>query len=367
MRIIKRVAVSIALTLPVMLAGSAAALASTGHGVHVVHPGQSIQAVLDKVHPGDTVLVKRGVYHEALEIDTDGVTLIGQGAVLEPPPTPKPLHCATDVGLPGDAFGLCVTGTFSPESPTTVLRPIKNVTIRGMIVHQFPSTGIVTAGADNVRIEDSEAIGGTEYGILLSQTTRGTLLRDKVSGGHEAAVYLGDSPNSHDVVRDSDISDSGTFGVFVRNSSHGTITDNKITKNCTGVAMLPTAPDLSEVSDWLVTRNQISDNDKNCADVEETEAPVGGVGVLLAGSSRTIVSANKITNNHPVKAELWSGGVVLVSAAAFGGPARPADNLVAGNVLRGNRAFDINVIDQGDRNHFVANRCGTSTPAGLCG
>lgn len=369
MRIIKRAAVSVALTLPALLAGSASALASTAHGVHVVHPGESIQTVLDKAHAGDTVLVKRGVYHEALEIDTDGITLIGQGAVLEPPPTPKPLHCATDVGLPGDAFGLCVTGTFSPDSPTTVLRPIRNVTVRGMVVHQFPSTGIVTAGADNVRIEDSESTGGTEYGILLSQTTRGTLLHNRVTGGNEAGVYLGDSPDSHDVVRDNVISDSGTFGVFVRNSSQGTVADNTITSNCTGVALLPTVNDPTEVSNWLITHNRISDNRKNCPTLEEGGPPVGGVGVLLAGSSRATVRANTITNNHPasVMPGQWSGGVVLVSATVFGGPARPADNLVIGNTLHANRAFDINVIARGDRNRFVANRCGTSTPAGLCG
>src|ERR1700687_5286229 len=63
----------------------------------VVGPGQSIQAAINEASPGDTVLVEPGVYHQSVQIRTDGITLRGSGAfrggtVLVPPKSfPKTL------------------------------------------------------------------------------------------------------------------------------------------------------------------------------------------------------------------------------------------------------------------------------------
>src|SRR5512135_917864 len=42
-----------------------------------VAPGGSIQAAVDQAKPGDTVRVSPGVYHEAIKVHTDNVTLQG--------------------------------------------------------------------------------------------------------------------------------------------------------------------------------------------------------------------------------------------------------------------------------------------------
>ena len=63
-------------------AGAAAAV--------VVHPGQSIQAAVDAAAPGTTIIVQRGTYAENVEITTDGIKLLGNGATLVPPANPAP-------------------------------------------------------------------------------------------------------------------------------------------------------------------------------------------------------------------------------------------------------------------------------------
>src|SRR5216683_4326041 len=72
----------------------------------VVGPGHSIQAAINQASPGDTVLLKRGVYHQSVQIRTDGITLRGsgnsrRGTVLKPPATKPHTLCTGVFGLTG--------------------------------------------------------------------------------------------------------------------------------------------------------------------------------------------------------------------------------------------------------------------------
>ena len=49
----------------------------------VAGPGESIQAAVDAARPGDTIVVT-GRHRENVAVTTDGITLRGAGAVLEP-------------------------------------------------------------------------------------------------------------------------------------------------------------------------------------------------------------------------------------------------------------------------------------------
>ena len=74
----------LAALLVMLAAGTGAARAATKV---VVGPGDSIQAAVDAARPGDTIVVM-GQHKENVAITTDGITLHGVGAVLEPAATP---------------------------------------------------------------------------------------------------------------------------------------------------------------------------------------------------------------------------------------------------------------------------------------
>ena len=79
--------------------------------MHLVTPGGSIQAAIDKAGPGDTVFVAPGVYHENVLLEKDGLNLVGFGAHLRPPAQNALSPCA-DPNHPEETIGICIFGPF---------------------------------------------------------------------------------------------------------------------------------------------------------------------------------------------------------------------------------------------------------------
>src|SRR5436309_2235529 len=90
-----------------------------------VHPGQSIQAAIDKADPGDTIKLKPGTYQENVQIKTDDIELQGSGGdstKIEPAATPSPV-CGAG---PEFVNGICVADADQNGTP---LRTVKDVEI----------------------------------------------------------------------------------------------------------------------------------------------------------------------------------------------------------------------------------------------
>jgi nitrous oxidase accessory protein NosD len=141
--------------LAVALCVSAAALAVTVGAAQaatiVVNPGQSIQAAINIANPGDTILVRPGVYHETLLIQTDHPKLQGAMASIQPPVSPT-----TFCGW----IGICVIGTSGD-------------TVSGFLVTGFSDSGIFAYG--------------TNHPIFTERNYSGDVVRRRASGGKRRA------------------------------------------------------------------------------------------------------------------------------------------------------------------------------------
>ena len=324
-----------------------------GAGGTVVHPGESIQTAVDAASPGDTIVVLPGTYHEAVCVTTDAIDLRGFGAVIVPPAEPPTTPCAV---LPAGIFLLgqldLATGTVSD--------PIRDVTVSGFRVEGFGASGILMLGGQDVDIVGNTAVDNEEYGIARFFSTGGTMRANRATGSEEAGIYLGDSPTANATVIANTTSDNGLFGIFVRDSSHGSVVGNTSTGNCVGLIVFASQ---APAEHWTIKGNRVHDNTKACGGGDEG-MPASGMGIALAGAGHASVTGNVVTGNRPTGPTPFAGGIVVASTAFIGG-SDPVDDLVKANVAHDNDP-DLFYDGSGSDVVFLHNSCGTSIPEGLC-
>jgi len=154
--------------------------------------------------------------------------------------------------------------------------------------------------------------------------------------------------------------------VFIRHSAHGRVHDNRAWGNCVGMFLLDDGQQggLHNMTLW---NNRSWANDKACPADDEGAPPLSGIGMLLVGARRTLVTHNWITGNAPGGDSFISAGLVLVSAKIGGGSGfDPRHDTISNNTITGNSPLDIFYDRSGSDNHFPGNTCNTSQPSWIC-
>jgi parallel beta-helix repeat protein len=344
---------AIALGVTLAIAGPLVVAAPAAAASLVVHPGESIQAAVDMAQPGDTVVVSPGTYREAVCLMTDGIDLRGDGAVIRPPSETPPTPCAFLQA------GIFLLGQLDLAAGQ-VIDPITDVTVSGFRVEGFEVSGILMLGGEDVDIISNTAVDNDEYGIARFFSTGGTMRANRVTGSEEAGLYLGDSSNANATIVGNTSWDNGFFGIFVRDSSHGSVVGNSSSGNCVGLIVFASH---GPADDWTIKGNRVHDNTSACGGGDEG-LPASGMGIALAGASHTVVTGNVVTGNRATGPGPFAGGIVVASTAAFGG-SDPRVDVIKANVAHGNDP-DLFYDGSGSGVVFLHNACQTSIPGGLC-
>ncbi len=352
------------------LAGMApAASANDGHnGRHdrhrdqsVVWPGQSIQAAIDAAQPGDTIIVRPGVYHGSLEIATNGIHLIGFHAVIVPAATPGGSLCNQGNDPPTET-GICVHGQVD-DATGDVIQTVDNVVVAGFRVNGFSGDGTFVYGGHNFTAFNDEFSHNGGYGIFSLHSENVSYIGNLSHDNGEAGLYVGESPKANvDVEHNVSWRNLGE-GLLFRDSLGGHVSGNSFTGNCIGVlALNDGSAGPGPFGNVRITDNWIVANNKACPAGEGP--PTSGLGVGIAGNSNVVVRHNVINKNVPGgPTGVPSGGIALI---AFDPSSPPNNNTIVGNYLHGNVDNDIFSDGSGTGNVFKFNRCNTSDPAGLC-
>ena len=344
-------------------AGAATAASAWVARTIVVWPGQSIQAAVNRASPGDTVLVKPGVYHQSVQIRTDGITLRGSGdfrggTVLEPPKVfPKTL-CNAGFG----PTGVCLLAPSLNPKTGAVFRDVRDDTVTGLLVDGFPANGVFGYGTDGLQVTQVVAVDDGDYGISRFESTRTLFADDVAIGNDEAGFYVGDSPDADTVVRD-DQAFGNQFGIFVRHAHEVLVTDNLASGNCEGIMVLDDGQ-RGGAGQVTVTGNRVVRNNKFCAKHGDTPVNLQGGGILLLGATHSLVAFNSVSGNSGK--QINSGGIVVASAHALTHGSNPNFDTITRNSAFGNHPADLIWDGTGTGVTFRANACGTSLPPGLC-
>jgi hypothetical protein len=329
----------------------------------VVGPGQSIQAAVDRAGPGDTVLVRRGVYHQSVQIRTNGITLRGSGdfrggTVIEPPTSfPKTL-CNAAFG----PTGVCILAKKVNAMTGAVITPVRADTVTGLLVAGFPANGVFGYGTVGLRVTRVVAANDGGYGISRFVSTGTLFANDTAVGNHEAGFYVGDSPDADTVVRD-DVAVGNQFGIFIRHAREVLVADNRVRGNCQGILVLDDGQP-GGAGNAIIRDNSVFKNNKFCPAHGDTPVATQGGGILLLGATRTLVTRNSVAGNSGK--QINSGGIVVVSAKALTKGSDPNFDTVAFNSAFRDHPADLIWDGKGVHVTFRGNHCGTSVPSGLC-
>jgi hypothetical protein len=329
----------------------------------VVGPGQSIQAAINEASPGDTVLVKPGVYHQSVQIRTDGITLRGSGAFRGGTVLVPPRHFPNTLcnGVFGPT-GVCILAKNVNPKTGAVITPVRDDKVTGLLVTGFPGNGVFGYGTDGLQVTRVVAVNDGGYGISRFVSSRTLFANDIAIGNEEAGFYVGDSPHADTVVRD-DQAYGNQFGIFVRHARHVLVTDNFVSGNCQGIMILDDGQS-GGAGNVTVLHNRVFSNNKFCAKHGDTPVNLQGGGILLLGATRTLVAHNSVAGNSGK--QINSGGIVVASAHALTHGSNPNFDVIVGNTAFRNHPADLVWDGTGIGVRFKANECGTSIPSGLC-
>ncbi len=334
------------------------------HKTWRVSPGTgTISQAVAKAKAGDTLVLRAGTFLDSVLINKT-LTIRGAGwsrTTIRPPAT-----STNPCNQPGSMEGLCVLGGMDALGNPDLTKPVKNVNISRLRLTGF-SNGVFGLNTKGLNVNHVRADHNKEYGIARFASTRSSFSQNWTSFNGEAGLYLGDSPNAASTVRDNRTDHNG-IGIFLRDSTGISTTDNKASGNCVGILALNSgteaAPGDLPAGDFKIRDNRVWANNKACPPADGHPG-FSGLGIALAGVHDAVVRENKVTgNNSTESSDLPKGGIVVFSTAFLGGAA-PTNNTVADNDLRDNAPADIFWDGTGTGNKVMDNECTTAIPGNL--
>lgn len=316
--------------------------------VHVVGPGQSVQAALDAAQPGDTVSLLPGTYRESIKITMPGVTL--RGAATDKVVIAAPSATAdTGISVAGVA-GNRLTG----------------VTVESLTVSGFAKYGIGATETDGMTVEGVLAENNGQYGIGQQKSVRAHLVGNVTRGNGEAGLFVANTVTEEGGALDTlgteisgNVTAGNKTGIVLRRVRDTTVESNAVNGNCAGMFVIGDE-NLPRAGHLTVRGNVVTANTRYCAATARLPF-VQGAGIVLTGVEATVVEDNTVTGNTGSSA--MSGGVVFFHSFVS---VPNTDNTVRDNVLLSNGPADVAGWDAGTGNTVTGNTCAVSMPAGRC-
>jgi len=331
-----------------------------GKTIHV-SSGQSIQAAIDSAHGGDKIVVDAGTYAEQLTISTDGITLVGNNAIIVPPSAAAANTCS-DLAGPSTQAGICVIGSnvvlqdlanFDGEhrKVKSVGQRVKDTYIKGFTVNGFTGLNIAVVGAQDAIVTENSVSSGTRYGILTvgsknSNIKHNTVLAVPGPDPFKPLYFIGICMDDVSTVTIAHNDISGYFIGLCVQTDGADIYDNKVHDICVGAYVDPGI-------------NGAKLHDNEFSSILPWCPPSFSSGITISGGTNTVVKSNKFSG---IKNDGQAAGVVIVDDATG---VVASGNDVEKNVFTDN---DLDVFEQttGKGNVVKKNQCTLSNPATLC-
>jgi F-box protein 11 len=303
--------------------------ARTEPPTHVVDAWQrgdfsTVGEALRAARPGDRILVRPGLYEEALVVDKP-LEILGDGPVAEIEIRARgadALRFRASIGRvanltlrqaggEGDWFGVDITqGRLDLEGCDISSQSVACVAIRN--------------GADP-RLRRNQIHDGKQSGVFVYDNGLGTLEDNDITGNTLAGVSI--TTGGNPTLRRNQIHDNKQNGVYVYDNGLGTLEDNDITGNTLAGMAIKTG------ANPTLRRNQIHDNKQNgvfvyddgLGTLEDNDITGNNyAGVEIKTGANPTLRHNQIHDNKQDGVYVWDDGLGTLE-----------DNDITGNTLAG--------------------------------
>jgi parallel beta-helix repeat protein len=254
----------------------APALASAAPKVRVVHPGGSIQAAVDAVGAGGSVLVLPGTYSETVNITQPHVSLLG---------------------LPGwHGEGVVITNPGGELNGISVTSTANDILLSNFKVRGFDRNGVQLISVSGFTMIGLIAENNGSYGLYPALSSNGLMMGNTASGHGDAGIYVGQSSN---VTIIGNTMYANVIGIEASNSSDILIKLNTCVQNTTGIlAVLLPGRTVKTSARLTIRDNYVADNNTpNFADHGFAVACPAGTGILFVGVDDSIIENNTVENH----------------------------------------------------------------------
>jgi len=345
----------------------------SGNTIHVPEDFPTIQGAVSSASPGDLILVGAGIYKEAVDVETPGLTIRGL-----------------------DRNATILDGEFTRDNGVRVLGA-NNVTLQNMTARNYTGNGFYWTGVTGYHGSYLTAYRNGDYGIYAFDSVRGQFDHAYASGSPDAGFYIGECFPCDAAILDV-ISEYNGLGYSGTNSGGNlVIARSEFAYNRAGVVPNSGSYELCYPSRGTsVVGNLVHDNgtspDTPAIDVAKLAM---GTGILPAGARDTLIQNNRVYNHERVgiglvpfpesnpKDDIPTGdGLTIPCSEARNLPradkaSLPASllwdatgNTVKGNVVSGSGLADLafgtlTSADQTLGNCFEGNTYTTSAPANI--
>ena len=240
-----------------------------------VRAGESIQKAIEQAPAGSVIEVEPGTYHEALVVDSAGITLRGVVSGAKRPVL--------------DGQGKLNDGVIASGSPFTM---------SGFAVQHYKGNGVTTQQVDGVTLTDLIIDDTGLYGVYPIQSRNIEITHCSVTRISDAGIYVGESERA--VVAYNAVF-KNVAGIEIENTNDADVHDNVAYDNTAGILVfvLP-GKVLKEAKRNRVHHNWVLHN--NTPNFGDPDAIVGqlpyGMGILVMGADDTVVEDNWVRGNQ---------------------------------------------------------------------
>ena len=337
--------------------------------LHVPEDYDTIQGAVDAAVPGDLILIASGTYNEAVNVETDELTIRGL-----------------------DRNEVVLDGEFELDHGIRILGA-SGVAVENMTAMNYTKNGFFWTGVDGFRGSYLTSYRTGDYGVYAFDSMNGQIDHIYASGSPDAGVYVGECYPCNTVISDV-VSEYNGLGYSGTNSGGNLLIVNS-TFRFNRAGIVPNSGSYEQCYPERATTivgNLVYSNNQPDTPAIDVAILAMGNGILSAGGVLNVIERNMVFDHDksgiglvpfleedpndsiPTEDE-WTKTCEESKQELPADPGGPIlwdsmQNRVIGNVLENNRAADLLVASVGTDvstlgNCFSGNTFSTSAPNNL--